>query len=152
MNAHLQAWSDDTDPLIALRKHCVGRKIPRFAKVNAYKVNIFYGIVFIQLVYSSFRCILSWYWQCVYVHSVTAAQSELNEARIWHSRPHAHTHIHVTFFNLYIGISVIQDKCDTNVNCINCLIFMYTHGWCNVVPKHSPKAVSMQHAVIRTER
>ena len=26
------------------------------------------------------------YWQCVYVHSVTAGQSELNEARIWYTQ------------------------------------------------------------------
>ena len=32
---------DHAYPSIVLRKHCVGRQIPRFAKVNVNKVNIF---------------------------------------------------------------------------------------------------------------
>ena len=47
-------------------------------------------MVLIELPCSSFRCTLSLYWQCVYVHSVTAAQSELNEERLWYT----HTHFH----------------------------------------------------------
>ena len=83
---------DHTDPSIAMRKHCIVRKIPRFPKVNVNKVDIFYGIVLILLACCFFRCKLSLYWQCIYVQSVTAAQGELNEARIWHTHTHARTH------------------------------------------------------------
>ena len=52
---------DYTDTSVVPRKHHVGGEIPRFTKVNVNKVDMFYGIVSIQLAelfYCSFRCIL----------------------------------------------------------------------------------------------
>ena len=64
---------------LSMRKHLVGREIPCFAKVNVNKVDCFYGIVLIKLACCYFRYTPpSLCCQCVYVHSVTAAQNELN--------------------------------------------------------------------------
>ena len=57
-------------------------KVSHFKLSNVNKVDIFHEMVLIELACSSFRCTLSLCLQCVYVHSVTVAQSELNEARI----------------------------------------------------------------------
>ena len=53
------------------------RKYINTSKFPTVKVAIFYGIVLIPLVslICPFRCTLSLYWQCVYVHSVTTVQS-----------------------------------------------------------------------------
>ena len=44
---------------------------------------MFYGIVLVQLACCSFRCrpTLSLCWKCVYLHSVTAARTELKETK-----------------------------------------------------------------------
>ena len=70
---------------LSTHKHRIGREIPSYAKVNMNNVDIFYAIILIiQLECCSFRCTLSlYYWQCVYVHRVTAAQNDLNEASKW---------------------------------------------------------------------
>ena len=52
-------------------KNSVSREVPGFANVNVNKVDIFYGIVLVQLACCSIRCILSLYLQCIYVLSVT---------------------------------------------------------------------------------
>ena len=53
----------------------------------------------------------SLYWQRVYVHSVTAAQSELNEVRSWHTHIQSYIHTnkinHVTFLNSYIYVYIV---------------------------------------------
>ena len=55
----------------------------RFAKVNVNKVDIFYGIVLILVMSCFFRCTLSLYWLCVYLHSVIGwrRQTILTEGR-----------------------------------------------------------------------
>ncbi len=55
---HTARSIDYADPSIALRTHHVGREICRFTAVNVNKVDIFYGIVLIQLPCCSFRCTL----------------------------------------------------------------------------------------------
>ena len=55
-------------------------EVSNFKVSNVNKVDIFYGMILLEFACSSFRCTLSFYWQCIDVHSVTAAQSELNEA------------------------------------------------------------------------
>ena len=55
----------------------IALKIPRFFRfLNVNKVNMFYGIVLIDLASCSFRCTLSLYWQSVYLHSAIADQNE----------------------------------------------------------------------------
>ena len=61
--------------------YAFGGRIRRLAKVNVNKLNIFYGMVLIQLLSCSFRCLLSLYWQCVYLHSIIADQNKLREAK-----------------------------------------------------------------------
>ena len=98
-----EQWRSVTDQVITIEQAYVvttiqatreSRWIPRFAKVNVNKCDIFYWIVFIQLACSSFRCTLSLYWQCINVHSVTAAQSELNAARIWYTQKSSPANTH----------------------------------------------------------
>ena len=66
-----------------------------FANVN--KVDIFCGIILIPLACSSFRCTLSLYYQCVYVHSITAAQSEWACNKHLNNRAAYH---HIEVYNL----------------------------------------------------
>ena len=63
--------------------YAFGGRIHRFSKVNMNEVNMFYGIVLIQLASCSFRCALSvlLHGHCIYQHSVTAAQNNINEVK-----------------------------------------------------------------------
>ena len=64
-------------------EHAVNREfLDSQTKKTVNKLDYVYGIVLISLACCSFRCTLPLYSQCVYLHSVTAAKSELNEARV----------------------------------------------------------------------
>ena len=82
---------------------CAVNRVPRFANVNVNKVHIFYGIVLIPLTCFSFQCTLSLYSQCVYVHSVTADESELDGTRIAQTpeQPNKVEGNNVTFLHLF---------------------------------------------------
>ena len=94
-------------------------------------VDICYGIVLFPLVCCFFRCTLSLYWQCVYVHSVTAGQGKLNEARVTNRRTAYH---HVTFlnidcFNVYYYLT--YNQCVTtllNLHSVS-IRFILSSGW-----------------------
>ncbi len=75
---------DSNEPIFI--NTAVAKLYSHFKVCNVNKVAIFYEIVLIPLVCCSFQCTLSLCWQCVYVHGVTAGQSELNEARATNKR------------------------------------------------------------------
>ena len=73
----------------------------RISIVN--KVAIFYEIVLIPHVCCSFRCTLSLYWQCVYVH----ARNSCPKRTEWSEQTNTMTnkaYHHVTFLNLYMDV------------------------------------------------
>ena len=90
--------------------HLVRESIPQ--GFQRQQSRYFSGMLLIELACSSFRCTLSLYWQCVYVPSATAGQSELNEPRIWAGNKHPNTRTpyhHVAFFNLYTDVLPIRN-------------------------------------------
>ena len=106
---------DHTDPLIALRKHCVGRKIPRFAKVNVNKGDIFlqnrinstcmlflsmYALILLTICLSAQRnCCLKrteWSEDLIHKHPPTQTAKQPNH--------------HVTFLNINIDVPISNQK------------------------------------------
>ena len=88
--------SKELESIITVQKrpdvHSVLHWIWRFA-VNMNKVKTNYGIVLILVASCSFRWTLSFYWQCVYLHSVVAWLGDENTL----IRPKDN---HVTFLKL----------------------------------------------------
>ena len=100
---------DHTDPSIALRKHCVGRKKPRFAKVNVNKGEIFLR----NRMNPTCMLFLSMHTLIIFTMRLCAQRNSCPEASDTHKQPptqppnHPLTKTsevedsHVTFLNIY---------------------------------------------------
>ena len=108
-NASISFRSSVSYSVVSSSNYRVDNEAIHMAELLIASNNTSFEIVF-SFLYFTFR-VGNGGFQCVDVHSMKAAQSELNESRAPElhpnsTRPHERTHDHVTFLNLYIYKSI----------------------------------------------